>query len=326
VVILDKTICFDLEGPISPQDNAFEVMGLIPQGHDVFSLLSTYDDELALEEKEGYEPGDTLKLIIPFLLAHDIKNNDIVEVSEKAGLIKGIEEVISALKKDGWKVFIISTSYQQHAHNIAQKVGVASKNVYCTKLDLDGLRQGIPTDCIEEIKEFEAKILSIRDDASELKKLFDEFYWSMDQKSPLSLVMNEVSVCGGARKVSALKDAAQKTATPLSKMVTVGDSITDYKMLGLVRQAGGLAIAFNSNNYALPYANVGLASKTMTPLTEIVSAFSDGGMKAVMSLQEGWDNTSEPYVHLLEGKVSEDIIRVHKEMRSYCRGRAAKLG
>jgi len=59
-------IFFDLEGPLSPQDNAYEVMGLIPDGHRLFEVISRYDDLLTLEGREDYEPGDTLRLIVPW--------------------------------------------------------------------------------------------------------------------------------------------------------------------------------------------------------------------------------------------------------------------
>ena len=66
-------IFFDLEGPISPQDNAYEVLGLAKDGERVFEVISKYDDILTLEGREGYEPGDTLKLIVPFLLWNKIR-------------------------------------------------------------------------------------------------------------------------------------------------------------------------------------------------------------------------------------------------------------
>jgi len=59
-----KLICFDLEGPLTPQDNAYELMKLVPRGGKIFEVLSRYDDLLALEGRPGYEPGDTLALII----------------------------------------------------------------------------------------------------------------------------------------------------------------------------------------------------------------------------------------------------------------------
>jgi len=42
-------ICFDLEGPLSPQDNAYELMKLFPDGDKVFEVISRYDDLLTLE-------------------------------------------------------------------------------------------------------------------------------------------------------------------------------------------------------------------------------------------------------------------------------------
>ena len=53
-------IVFDLEGPLSPMDLAFELMGLREGGDKVFAVISRYDDLLTLEGKAGYEPGDTL--------------------------------------------------------------------------------------------------------------------------------------------------------------------------------------------------------------------------------------------------------------------------
>ncbi|GAF96811.1 unnamed protein product, partial [marine sediment metagenome] len=60
-------ICFDLEGPLATQDNAYELMKLFPGGGKVFEVISRYDDLLTLEGRADYEPGDTLVLIAPFL-------------------------------------------------------------------------------------------------------------------------------------------------------------------------------------------------------------------------------------------------------------------
>ena len=65
-----RCIAFDMEGPLTSQDAAFELMGLVPGGHEVFRAISRYDDILALAGRPGYEPGDTLALIVPFLLYH----------------------------------------------------------------------------------------------------------------------------------------------------------------------------------------------------------------------------------------------------------------
>ena len=83
-------VCFDLEGPLSPQDNAYEVMGLLPNGHKIFEVISRYDDLLALEGREEYEPGDTLALIVPFLVYHGITEQDVKRVSETPAAEEGV--------------------------------------------------------------------------------------------------------------------------------------------------------------------------------------------------------------------------------------------
>jgi predicted HAD superfamily phosphohydrolase len=35
-------ICFDLEGPLAPQDNAYDLMKLFPHGGKVFEVISRY--------------------------------------------------------------------------------------------------------------------------------------------------------------------------------------------------------------------------------------------------------------------------------------------
>jgi energy-converting hydrogenase A subunit R len=60
-------ICLDLEGPLAPQDNAYELMKLFPRGGKIFEVISRSDDLLTLEGRPDYEPGDTLALITPFL-------------------------------------------------------------------------------------------------------------------------------------------------------------------------------------------------------------------------------------------------------------------
>ena len=99
-------------------------MHLIKDGSSIFEVLSKYDDYLALQNIPDYEPGDTLKLIVPFLLVNGVTELDIVKVSKRAKLVRGAKELIKWLQEDMWNVHIISTSYEQHAYNIASQLGI----------------------------------------------------------------------------------------------------------------------------------------------------------------------------------------------------------
>jgi len=128
-------ICFDLEGPLSPQDNAYELMKLFPNGDRVFEVISRYDDLLTLEEREDYEPGDTLALIVPFLILHNISEDNITTLATAASFTGGAAKLISWLEYSVWKVFCITTTYEQYATHITQKLGIFAHNVACTPLN-----------------------------------------------------------------------------------------------------------------------------------------------------------------------------------------------
>jgi hypothetical protein len=51
-----RCIAFDLEGPLTSQDAAFELMGQVPGGHEVFRAISRYDESRPLRPPD-YEPA-----------------------------------------------------------------------------------------------------------------------------------------------------------------------------------------------------------------------------------------------------------------------------
>ena len=72
----------DCEGPLSKNDNAFELAAnLVPDGGTFFALISKYDDVLAdVIQKPCYKAGDTLRLILPFLKAYGATNKQIKDL------------------------------------------------------------------------------------------------------------------------------------------------------------------------------------------------------------------------------------------------------
>ncbi len=381
-----KVICFDLEGPLSPQDNAYEITALIENGHKIFEVLSRYDDILTIEGREGYEPGDTLSLIVPFLLYHGISERDIRGVSDTAKIVDGVDYTVSKLKSLGWEIFVISTSYQQHAFNMGRRIRIPRDRIYCTKFPLDKYREeamGIDFSLIEDVENDILKELYPNPDNSErtrkisfqeifvpnqssalirVKRRLDKFFYKDILKTGIGKFMKGVKVIGGQRKVDAVYKISERTGVPLSRIVAVGDSITDYKMLNEVRSKGGLSIVFNGNEYAIPYANIGMASSDMRFILVLLNAYMQGGREKVIETVNFWEkerekfsgnagkipedivsadiidfikkrssnkNSSLPYFHCLENlnkEKQEEIIKIHKKFRALVRGDAAKLG
>jgi len=326
-------ICFDLEGPLAPQDNAYELMKLFPNGDKIFEVISRYDDLLTLEEREDYEPGDTLALIVPFLILHNISENNIGELAAKANLTGGAEKLISWLQSSGWKVFCISTSYEQYAMHITQKLGIYAHNVACTAFPLDKLRSTLSPEEKKLMQKAEADMLTMKpvDDDGKIKSSLDKFFREKLPATELGKAIREVKPVGGRRKVAALERFAEKYMEPLSNWVVIGDSITDFRMLQAVEEAKGLAIAFNANEYALPYASMSLASTHISDLQTVLEAWQKkkrGWTERVVKYKEKWRGKEDNfYFHWLAGrKELDDIIEVHKNFRRTVREEAGKLG
>ena len=326
-------ICFDLEGPLSPQDNAYELMKLFPNGDKIFEVISRYNDLLALEGREDYEAGDTLALIVPFLVLHDISENDIAALASKASLTSGATELVSQLQLKSWKVFCISTSYEQYAIHITHKLGIYAHNVACTSFPLDRFRATLHKEGSAFLQQAEQDILTMSpaDDDDKIKQRLDYFFWEKLPSTNLGTAIKEVKPVGGRRKVAALNKFADTYTQPLSKWVVIGDSITDSRMLQAVEEAGGLTIAFNANEYALPYATMSLASTSISDLMEVLEAWQKDGRRGAEKIVKGKEKIGgtgdRGYFHWLSGsKDMDEIIEVHRRIRRLVREEAGKLG
>jgi energy-converting hydrogenase A subunit R len=287
---------------------------------------------LTLVARFDYEPGDTLALIAPFLVCHGIKESDISALARKATLTAGAVSLISRLSAQGWKTFCISTSYEQYAKRVAHRLGIFSQNVASTSFPLDRFSKELSKEDFSFLETLEKDILNRHPiDDNWIKKRLDLFYWKELPKTNLGRLVQQVQPVGGQRKVEALRHFADAQKQPFPNWVVVGDSITDFKMLQAVDQAGGLAIAFNANEYALPYATIGLASTHLDDLRPVLEAWRKGKRSAVEKLvrdkEKAGGNNDRGNFHWLAGiKSIAAPLKVHKRIRRVVREEAAKLG
>jgi len=329
---MNRCICFDLEGPLCSQDNAYELMSLFPDGRKLFEIISRYDDILAMEGRKGYEPGDTLSLIVPFLLYHGIRENHINNLAQQAVLVEGARELIATLRLREWEIFCISTSYEQFASIVTQKLGIPRDRVACTSLPLDYWAETLDMDRLKIVRDIEMQILlRPAQDDSRIKVCFDDFFWSKLPEVGLGELVQKVNPVGGNRKVAALRRFAGECKQPLRSFVAIGDSITDSRMLEAVCLSGGLPIAFNANEYALPYSALSLASTHLSDLAPVLDAWESDGFDAVRRLVIDKENAggsgSRDYFHWIKSMSDLQVpLAIHRRVRRLVREEAGKLG
>jgi energy-converting hydrogenase A subunit R len=295
----------DWEGPWVIADHAFEVAKKgIWNGEKLFSIISEYDDYLAyIRKKVGYEPGDTLALIAPFLIAYNVHSGFLLEVAkENANFIDGALEAIRVLEKIGHPIKIISTSYCQYVYYTTALAGIPKTNVRCTMFEIDKYIRKIIDEDKKFVREKVKQItgypkLGISPTLSENQlnstvreaiRELDCFFWDELPNTGFKEVLEEVKPLGGYRKYQALLDFSKDQNEDLSACVVIGDSITDWVMLKNVKEAGGLAISFNGNEYAVRNSNVALISDTCLITPIIIDLFMKKGLSAVKELTKNW--------------------------------------
>ena len=297
----------DCEGPISKNDNAYELtQHLVPDGDKFFALISKYDDVQAdVLKRLGYKAGDTLKLIVPFLRAYGATNEKMRRFSaEHILLVQGAKDTLKFVQHL-MPSFIVSASYEQYMLALCDTAKFPFNNVYCTRLDVDRYKLSIME--VERLKKLKGEIVSmpvieipehahsingfsIRD--QETIKRLDEIFWKEISKMESGEILKEVNPVGGFEKAKAVQEIIKKTGGELRDTIYVGDSITDVQPFQLVREEGGLTVSFNGNSYAIREAEIAVLSNNTIVTSILADVFNRQGEDHVIKMVKEWSRSA----------------------------------
>jgi len=323
----DRLFISDCEGPVSKNDNAFELTShFIPQGDYFFALASKYDDVLAdVLKKPGYKAGYTLKLILPFLKTYGATNRKIKEYSAKnILLVPGAQETLGFVK-DRMPSFMVSTSYEQYISSLCTLVGFPYENTYCTKLDLDKyevsesekrklrkIREEISHMPIIELPENAQSMQDFSTRDQKTIQRLDEIFWKTIAEMKSGTMLQEVQPVGGSEKAKAVQNAAEKVNGNLQDVMYVGDSITDATCFRLVRENEGLTVSFNGNEYAIKEAEIAVLSDNTIVTSVLADTFNTAGKNGVINLVREWGHSGLTK-HCANSTLRNRVFRLYPE-------------
>jgi energy-converting hydrogenase A subunit R len=314
----------DCEGPISKNDNAFELAShFLPDGDKLFANVSKYDDVLAdVLRKPGYSSGSTLKLILPFFKAYDVTDRQMEEFSERDIVLIANSKITLQHVQAVAEAFIVSTSYEHYIKALCQAVDFPYKNTYCTKVRLD--KYAITSKEKERLKQIareisQMRLINIPPAASTLKDFsrsdqaaiqrLDKIFWSELPEMSIGKVLSDVVTGGGEQKAEAIRDAAKRLDAELADVMYVGDSITDMEAFKLVRANGGLTVSFNGNSYAVKNAEVAVLSESNLVTAVIADLFCRFGREKTIGTLQAWG-----YEALKNSGVGDSLLRQLAEL------------
>jgi len=315
----------DCEGPVTKNDNAAELAeAFIPGGGRFFQKISLYDDYLAeVVRKPGYKAGDTLRLILPFFKAFGLDNHTMIRFSRRN--IQMIPQADCMLREilDLMPAYIVSTSYSHYIRAVCDALAFPFMNTFSTAVSLDDYTlQDVEK---KALKDLHARVLNLpefsipsgaksADDLSdhdrETVAQLDEIFWKVLPSMEINRIIEEVNPVGGHEKALAIKKIVSLEGAVLRDVFYVGDSITDVEAFRTVKAAGGMALSFNGNDWAVREASFAVTSRSALPIGWLAVMFINQGTRGFEDLM-----MSELNPDNLE-RISSFSCRVRKEVRT----------
>jgi energy-converting hydrogenase A subunit R len=357
--LVKRVFVSDCEGPISKNDNAYEATArFVPKGDKLFTRISKYDDVLAdVVKKPGYNAGDTLKLILPFLKAYDVNDEQLKQFSaENLLLISGSKNTLEHVRRSS-DSFIVSTSYEHYIRALCDELSFPFEKTYCTRMSLD--KYVVSSRENSQLRELATEIaqmpiITIPPNAKSLEDFseqdretvmqLDSIFWEKISRMGAGIVFRITKPVGGRQKAEAVKNAVDRSGVQLSDVLYVGDSITDVEAFKLVTENGGLTVSFNGNEYAVRNAEVAVLSENNTIVAVIADLFSKQEKEKVLQVlgECSYENLKQtsvaksileklsvklPKLQIVTPKNMETLVRESIDFRKKIRGEAVgRLG
>ena len=340
--MFEKSFITDCEGPLTLNDNAFELAdNFIENGGDLFKILSLYDDYLVdVVKKPDYKAGNTLKLILPFFVVENLKNEDLIDFSRNNIYSVNDSKFLLEYLKETMNTYIVSTSYGQYIEAVSNYMDVPFENTFYTNVNVDELE--LTDDEIEKINEYKNSILENPDDYD----LFDEIFFSEISEMGIYDKIREIEVVGGQGKKLAIDEIIERDAINTNEILYIGDSITDVEPLDFARKNNGISISFNGNEYPLKVAEIAIVSPSAIATAVIADIYARYDKNKVLEFIDDYNSTENmeklfddcdiddeikkrffsiftnnyPLIQIITDENYENILNESKKMRNDIRG------
>ncbi len=298
-----KILVSDLQGPVTANDNARELTtAIVENGDRLFQAIRRYEGALSnVSRKEGVKPGDSLRLILPFLKAYGATDSSLLRFSkDNMRIVPGADKAMR-YAQELMSSFIVSTSYEHYVGAVCDRIGFPFENTFCTRLSMDMLEiedweietlrnlvQEIVRLPLLEIPEGAGSVRDLSSDDRLVLRRLDEIFWTeMTDLSSYQLI-SQVNPVGGDEKATSVVEICKRMSVPLEDCMYIGDGQTDARVLQVVKRSGGLSIAFNGNLSALREAEVGVVSENAITTSILAELFYRGGRDGVLEALEDW--------------------------------------
>ncbi len=321
----DREIVLEPQGILTPANTTRDLCEhFIPNGGKIFDLVERYDMITTLVLNNNGTDNGTLSYLAPLLKAYGATDYSISRFFEES--IPLTDHAPDTMKYflDIMPVFLDSMVYEHAADAICRKTGVPMDVTGSCALELDNFRMSVNE--AREIRRMASEISKLRLpsdeyeegvplelDADEVRLVnaLDDVFQSRLRNGAAYEIMQETASVGLSEKAYALLDIRKSTQVDLDGIMYAGSESSDFQVLDLVREGGGLALSFNGTEAAVHGSDVAVISDDTTVLTFLGSVFFDTGMQGVIDLADMWSKDYLKHGEFPDPNLADELLRMY---------------
>lgn len=286
-------------------------------------------------ERHPFMRDDLSRLILPFFLSNGLSNTSLrMYYKNNLRIMNGSDRTFRFIQEFSIP-FLMSSLYEHYVCEACEVLNFPIENAYSMSLDLDYWEiSNDERETLMQISNEISNMTSLRsckcdnsdelpDDAKNELERLDEIFKIDIAHLQSYRALSSSTVLGQEEKVSALLDVRRKTGFDLEDTFFIGSVSSDSLISHIVKNAGGLTIAFNAHPATICSSDLAVVSGDTTVLSFLADLFQNSGKEYVLDLVENWNKdtieSSPANIYLKNEllKLSEDklpfVIRVDSE-------------
>ncbi len=274
----------------------------IENGKHFFDVLDRYDRLTSyVLNREDATAGSYYKWCVPFLKACGATDHLIYEKSKKNLQMMPNASRTMRYISNMMPSHITTSVFEHGMMEILDRLNIPLCQIADTKLIIDQSMMGRAE--ARRLRDLATEIAALRipdtfyelnvptelmdEDVTIIRTLDSVFPGKISSLGAMGL-MESADPMTSHKKAYRMLDIRRLTAIDLDSTMYIGSASTDFQPLDLVRDANGLAISFNGEEFTVRGSNVAVLSEDTTVASVFASVFFDKGTTNATLMAENW--------------------------------------
>ncbi len=299
----------------------------IDDGEHFFDVLERYDRLTSyVLNREDATAGSYYKWCVPFLKAfgatdHLIHKYSVQDLEMMPNAARTMKHIAGQME-----TYITTSMFEHGTMEVVERLGTNMLHITDSKLCIDQMMMGradarklkdiakeiVHLDVPETFYELNVPTELLEEDI-EIIKLMDSVISTRIAEAGAMGLMEATDAMTSHKKAYRMLDIRRLTAIDLDCTMYIGSSATDFQPLDLIRDANGLAISFNGEEFAVRGSNVAVLSEDTTVASIFAAMFMDKGPLHALEIAENWNREYLENLEFPDQPLMDTFLREHPD-------------